>query len=326
MKRAAALLLSILCLSCCLYGCTFAAAVAPTQVPTVPPTQPATEPPETVPPVTEPPIKYGWITDDNGQRRFRTILNTYYTGWMADTEKRYYFNEEGIMQTGWLELDGNTYYFHSNGIAATGRTEIDGQIHYFSPSGIHTYLVNPWNPVPDGYTPDLVRLSTDISDEDSFVDRSCYDALVTMIADCNRYSGAKVYVLSAYRSNTDQYYNYQRKISYFRSLGYSLANAKVEAAYYVAVPGTSEHELGLAVDIIDTRLWSLSQKQENYKGQKWLMEHCWEYGFILRYPKDKIDITGIIYEPWHYRYVGKALAKEYYESGLTLEELLGNPR
>ena len=64
------------------------------------------------------------------------------------------------------------------------------------------------------------------------------------------------------------------------------------------------------------------EEQEDLEGQKWLMENCWRYGFILRYPKDKIDITGIIYEPWHYRYVGLEVAKELHESGLTLEEYM----
>jgi hypothetical protein len=94
------------------------------------------------------------------------------------------------------------------------------------------------------------------------------------------------------------------------------------AAQVVAVPGTSEHHSGLAVDIIDTRLWALEEEQADLPAQQWLMEHCWEYGFILRYPKDKIDVTGIIYEPWHYRYVGLELAKELHDLGLTLEEYM----
>ena len=76
------------------------------------------------------------------------------------------------------------------------------------------------------------------------------------------------------------------------------------------------------MDIVDTRLWALEWEQADLPAQKWLMEHCWEYGFILRYPKDKIDVTGIIYEPWHYRYVGKELAAELHELGLTLEEYI----
>ena len=90
----------------------------------------------------------------------------------------------------------------------------------------------------------------------------------------------------------------------------------------VAAPGTSEHELGLAVDIYSSENIELDESQEDTETQQWLMEHCYEYGFILRYPKDKSEITGIIYEPWHYRYVGVDAAMDIRDSGLCLEEYL----
>ena len=77
------------------------------------------------------------------------------------------------------------------------------------------------------------------------------------------------------------------------------------------------------MDIADREFKDLTDEQANTATQKWLMKHCWEYGFILRYPKGAMDKTGIIYEPWHYRYVGVEMAKEITESGLTLEEYLG---
>ena len=104
------------------------------------------------------------------------------------------------------------------------------------------------------------------------------------------------------------------------------ATAAKEAATVVAMPGTSEHELGLAVDLVDTDYPYLDEAQENTDTQKWLMENSWRYGFILRYPNDKSEITGIIYEPWHYRYVGKETAKAIYESGLCMEEFFGSKR
>ena len=91
----------------------------------------------------------------------------------------------------------------------------------------------------------------------------------------------------------------------------------------VAVPGTSEHQLGLALDIVDMNHQILDESQEETDTQQWLMAHSWEYGFILRYPNDKSEITGIIYEPWHYRYVGRDAAREIYEQGVCLEEYLG---
>ena len=95
-----------------------------------------------------------------------------------------------------------------------------------------------------------------------------------------------------------------------------------EAGTVVAVPGTSEHQLGLALDIIDDSNWTLDQTQENTKTQKWLMAHSWEYGWVLRYPNGKTELTGIIYEPWHYRYVGKEIAAELHELDMCLEEYM----
>lgn len=115
---------------------------------------------------------------------------------------------------------------------------------------------------------------------------------------------------------------FNRKVNEWKNQGYDEETAKKKAATSVAIPGTSEHQLGLAVDIVDTQSWKLTASQDTFVGQQWLMEHCWEYGFILRYPENKIDVTGIIYEPWHYRYVGKELAIELRDTNLTLEEYL----
>ena len=92
----------------------------------------------------------------------------------------------------------------------------------------------------------------------------------------------------------------------------------------MAVPGTSEHQTGLAVDIVDMNYQLLDEKQEDTAVQKWLIKNSYKYGFILRYPSDKSEITGINYEPWHYRYVGKDVAKEVYEQGVCFEEYLSD--
>ena len=104
--------------------------------------------------------------------------------------------------------------------------------------------------------------------------------------------------------------------------GYDYETAYAEAASIIAVPGTSEHELGLAFDIVDYDYRELNEAQEDTETQKWLMEHCWEYGFILRYTAEKEAITGFVDEPWHFRYVGRYHAQKIYVSGLTLEEYL----
>ena len=98
--------------------------------------------------------------------------------------------------------------------------------------------------------------------------------------------------------------------------------AEEAAAFWVAPPGASEHQTGLAVDIVDADYQELDEGQEATATQQWLMAHCAEYGFILRYPTNKSATTGIGYEPWHYRYLGREVAPAVAQSGLCLEEWL----
>lgn len=90
----------------------------------------------------------------------------------------------------------------------------------------------------------------------------------------------------------------------------------------VAYPGTSEHQLGLAADIVARSYQLLDDQQAQTAEARWLKEHCAEYGFILRYPTDKTSLTGVIFEPWHYRYVGEEAAREIMGQGICLEEYL----
>lgn len=243
------------------------------------------------------------------------------TGWLEENGSRFYYLENGTPAIGWLELDGSTYYFREDGTMATGEVIINGTACHFTSQGKRVIMVNPWNYVPADYEPELVSVGSAHGVQGSQVDRSCYDDLVAMIEDCNKVC-PQAYVVSSYRTHQMQTDNFNRKVQYYMNQGYDRATAEKEAATIIAVPGTSEHQLGLAVDIIDTRLWALEWKQAELPAQKWLMENCWKYGFILRYPKDKLDVTGIIYEPWHYRYVGHELAQELHQLGLTLEEYL----
>lgn len=181
-------------------------------------------------------------------------------------------------------------------------------------------LVNPWNTLPEDYTVELQQVTWD-QEENQFVDARCADKLLRMIKDCFD-AGCTPYICSGYRTMEKQQFLFNNKIARLVAMGVSAEDAPMQAAETVAVPGTSEHQLGLAVDIIDYNYPYLDEFQENMPTQKWLMENSWRYGFILRYPNDKSDITGIIYEPWHYRYVGVVAAKEIYDLGITLEEYL----
>ena len=177
-------------------------------------------------------------------------------------------------------------------------------------------LVNPWNPLPEDYTISLTELKNGLS-----VDSRCYPDLQDMMDAC-RAAGLSPVICSAYRTQEYQEKLFQNKVSRLMAQGYSETDATAEAGKSVAVPGTSEHQLGLALDIVDINNQHLDESQESTAVQKWLMEHCWEYGFILRYPNDKSEITGIIYEPWHYRYVGREDAEQIHSLGVCLEEYL----
>ena len=178
-------------------------------------------------------------------------------------------------------------------------------------------VVNPWNPLPEDWVSDLVTLS-----DGRRVDSRCYEAFEEMMAAC-RDAGYAPFLCSAYRTQETQQSLYDNKVQRLMNSGMGEEEAKVEAAKAVAIPGTSEHQLGLAVDIVDANMQDLTDEQENTETQKWLMANSWRYGFIHRYPNDKTDITGIIYEPWHYRYVGKAAAQDIFNRDITLEEYVG---
>ncbi len=182
-------------------------------------------------------------------------------------------------------------------------------------------LVNPWNKLPEDYQPELEEIPQADTEDPLYVDVRCADALKQMIDDCEA-AGNHPYICSAYRSLEKQQFLFNNKIRRLVLEGTDPDEAPDIAAMSVAKPNTSEHQLGLAVDIIDFFYTNLDKGQEETSTQQWLMENSWRYGFILRYPNGSSDITGIIYEPWHYRYVGEEAAAEIYELGVTLEEYL----
>ncbi|MBQ2785285.1 MAG: D-alanyl-D-alanine carboxypeptidase family protein [Oscillospiraceae bacterium] len=294
---------SLVCLlAAVLGGCSYLLPT-PSLTPPVQTTPPAaTIPPTTVSPTTHPPVT--------------TLPPAPKIGWIEEAGKKYFYDENGVMLTGWQEIDEQLYYFKESGVMATGKVEIDGQSRYFGSDGSEVLLVNPWNFLPEDYDPEIVTINGW-----QYSNAICYDALMEMLQACKN-AGLQPYIASAYRTHGDQTWLYNNKIQRLIAEGYSEADARKLAGTVVAVPGTSEHELGLAFDLVDDSYRNLDEAQENTPVQKWLMENSWKYGFILRYPSSKSEATGIIYEPWHYRYLGKSLAKEVYDSGLCLEEYL----
>ena len=202
--------------------------------------------------------------------------------------------------------------------APTPTTPVDTTGHYVQKSvtSWELRLVNGWNPLPEDY--DYTGNLTNYATNKQF-DKRAIDSLKKMIAAGSAYnlSGA-----SLFRPYELQVTLFNRQVERAKAAGYTGKAAEDKAATVVARPGTSEHHVGLAVDILGSGYSSLEQSFDRTPAFKWLKEHCAEYGFILRYPKEKEHITGVIYEPWHYRYVGVEAATEIMSRGLTLEEYL----
>ncbi len=174
------------------------------------------------------------------------------------------------------------------------------------------------------------KLSSDFEPEDLVtfeggcpIDRTCAAQLEKLI-DAGEEAGYKYVLYSGYRTYTRQYNIYYNKVNRYKNQGYSEEEAIRLANRYNAPPGASEHQTGLAADVcipsIINKYGELHDAYGETEEFEWFSAHAHEYGFIMRYQKGKEDITGYAYEPWHYRYVGVAVAKEIHQLGITYEE------
>ena len=263
-----------------------------------------------------------YYSDENGRLQ---------TGWIYDEGDWYYSDENGEMQTGWIRVNWYWYYMSGSGKMLTGYQTINGvkyhlnetSGHWDEPEGDPKFykpdsiliLANKKHKLPDGYVPDdlaipdVLRIGSNIYMQ--------YDAAVALeeMFEGAADAGITLVMGSGYRSESTQRAIYNN---------YVARDGQAAADRYSARPGHSEHQTGLAVDISDaTGANYLYQSFENTKEGKWLFANAYKYGFILRYPSGKEDITGYMYEPWHYRYVGITEAGRIYRSGLTFEEYYG---
>lgn len=219
-----------------------------------------------------------------------------------------------IQKSGCVSLDGKLAVNKGGTVLGQGTLEVLNEFSDISCKGSVTAKIKAPDPVEqDGVTTIggviIVNREFDLpEDYGSGLDSTTYNTYLKM----RKASGYDMQIVSGFRS-----YEKQREtFAYWESIdGFDRANR------YSAQPGHSEHQTGLAMDIS-----SLNQSYGNTPEGKWLAAHCWEYGFILRYPKNSESITGYIYEPWHVRYLGKSTAKLVHDSGLTLEEFLGVAR
>lgn len=182
-------------------------------------------------------------------------------------------------------------------------------------------LVNEDNPLSEDFEPETAE-----ADGGYLFDIRAVEPLRALLQ-AGREAGLDLVVTSGWRSWAYQEQLFEDKVErVMAETGLERAEAEEIAADEVARPGKSEHQLGLAVDIISNAHPDLDEGWAETEEAKWLREHCAEYGFILRYPPDKSDITGIVWEPWHFRYVGEEAAVYIMENDLCLEEYLAAPQ
>jgi len=177
-------------------------------------------------------------------------------------------------------------------------------------------LVNKQNPVPEGYDANLSSINGSLLADERIID-DIYDML-----DAANKDGVDLMICSAYRSYDRQIQLFNNKMNKLMRQGMSFMDAYAVGSMSVTVPGTSEHQLGLALDILTPSYTAMDDGFGDTKAGQWLRDNAPDYGFILRYPAGKEEITGIIYEPWHFRYVGTEYSRSITESGLCLEEYL----
>lgn len=180
-------------------------------------------------------------------------------------------------------------------------------------------LVNPWNAIPESFDPELASIKSPYAGfNGAKFDARAIDQLHAM-CDAAKADGIKLVIVSAYRTNDFQTFNFNRKVDKVMAANPNLTReeAEKEAEKVVARPGTSEHQVGLAIDFN-----SVEDSFRTTNEYEWLVSHCTDYGFILRYTAENQSKTGIIPEPWHYRYVGVEAAKKMEAENLCLEDFI----
>lgn len=183
-------------------------------------------------------------------------------------------------------------------------------------------LVNGTHPLPENY-----EEQTEYQEVDGqLIDARIVENYLAMKTAAKE-AGYDLYLGSAYRSVDHQKFNYDWNVNFYMEQGMTEAEAQAKTEELIAKPGYSEHHTGLALDIVDADWFATHEspyveEYDTQPSQQWLVKHAPEYGFILRYPKNKMEETGIAYESWHFRYVGKESAQYITNHQLTLEAYL----
>lgn len=240
---------------------------------------------------------------------------------VAEEESSFLNEEEDsltqeILENGEEQYSVDEILKNSNSHQFIQNTNETSENNNFSKDDWNLLLVNKQHPVPEDYTFELGTIAGAMK-----CDARILPELFAMLQ-AAKDDGVYLAVCSPYRDISRQEILFNRKIKMHMGNGYSYLEAYKMASQIVTVPGASEHQIGLALDIISNDYTSLDEGFANTSAGKWLKEHSKEYGFILRYPEGKEYITGIDYEPWHFRYVGKEAATIIMDNGITLEEFV----
>lgn len=228
-----------------------------------------------------------------------------------NTELEYVDEAEQFSMDEILSDDDNSKYMHGtvsdNGIPGDGKLSKDDW---------NLILINKHHSIPAGYEVPLGKINASMQ---------CDERIIPDLLDMLKAAkddGVSLIICSPYRDINRQKVLFNRKIKAYMKQGMSYLEAYQFSSQAVTVPGASEHQIGLAIDFLTNNYSSLNEGFADTQAGKWLAKHSYEYGFILRYPKEKEYITGIEFEPWHYRYVGKEAAAEIMKNNLTLEEFV----
>lgn len=214
-----------------------------------------------------------------------------------------------------VQVEGNVYDIGTLVDFPENVDDSDGE-QSFSVDDWNLILVNKQHPLSPDFPVKLGVLNGTMECDARIVDD--YNAMKTAAAE----DGVTIIVASPFRDYERQVYLFDKKVKTYMSRGMNYLEAYRNASQIVNIPGCSEHQTGLALDIISDDYSKLNEGFAKTDAGKWLAKNCQKYGFILRYPKGKEYVTSIDYEPWHFRYVGVEAATIIMEEGITLEEFI----
>ena len=264
------------------------------------------------------------IADSDGEARISFAPE--YSGMSSLDKESIYTEDEIAMEEETLmeEVDYLDFYlledilnYSEESAKPKSEVNLDYQNITFDASDWKLVLINKQNSIPEDYEVSLGSIKTMKGERQC--DSRIIEELLEMISDAKK-DNVTLAICSPYRDMKYQEKLFQRKIVRYMQSGMSYLDAFQKASETVTVPGASEHQIGLALDIVSNTYTSLDEGFGKTAAGKWLEENSYRYGFILRYPKDKEYVTGISYEPWHYRYVGVEAATYIMKNQITLEE------